>query len=169
MALYGTYRATAFTQHADHLSGAENGLICIVSSLPLGSDATNALTKSFEALGYGPDPCTFLTLQSRTSSHVGMEGEPGQAPKDSLTAKDLFSVVEALDPVIVVSCDQQATNLLSTAYRQALPPFGSAKIFGRFGCFLPGISTMLATDKGKQQVWAHLKALPVRTSPPMSK
>ena len=138
MALYGTYRAAAFTQHADHLSGAENGLICIVSSLPLGSDATNALTKSFEALGYGPDPCTFLTLQSRTSSHVGMEGEPGQAPKDSLTAKDLFSVVEALDPVIVVSCDQQAgpprSSVASAAsFRESLPCWQQTRVSSRYG------------------------------------
>lgn len=169
MALYGTYRAAAFKQHPDHLSGAPNGLICALSSLPLGPDATNALTKSFETLGYGPDPCTFVTLQSRASSHVGMEGEAGLPPKDTLNPQDLFSLLEAVDPVILVSCDQQATSLLSSAYRIALPPFGSAKIFGRFGCFLPGLSTMLATDKGKQQVWAHLKALPARTSPPMKR
>lgn len=161
MSLYGYYREQAEQEFSTHLDGNKEFLICAVSASPLPAHAKDALTKSFEAFGYGPSPVSFLTLQAANSPHVGMVPDEG-APADSLDAKTLFRVIEAVDPVFLIACDSSSSTALKEAYRCSFPPLTLCKIFGRFACSFPNLANTLETDKGKQQVWALLKAFPRR-------
>ncbi|MEG1197276.1 MAG: hypothetical protein RSD38_02720, partial [Raoultibacter sp.] len=55
----------AWESFAAHLSGAREGLICVVSNHPLDAPARTALESSFAALGWGAQAGVFLTLHAQ--------------------------------------------------------------------------------------------------------
>ena len=143
--LYGQDRANAWESQQQRLSGNANSLICVISSTPLAPLTQQALEKSFQALGHGPNPCTYLTLQDQSS--------------DSLGEKELFSLVEALDPIILVIADAAAIEACQKAWRSQVPPHAQFKLFGRKARAFANLDAWVADEKGKQRVWSLLKSL----------
>lgn len=139
--LYGRYRDIVWEQRASKLSGNPHALICVISSQALPETTSAALTKSFAAIGYGEEPCTYLTLS------------------DDIDDKQLFSIVEGLDPIIVVIADSNAIELCQKAWRQPIPVHAQAKAFGRKARAFSDLNAWVADDKNKQRVWGLLKSL----------
>lgn len=69
-------------------------------------------------------------------------------------------MVEALDPLCVVSTDHAATEELARSYRVALPVDGMGRLWGRPCACLEDFPAQLATPAGKRKAWRVLKELP---------
>lgn len=139
--LYGRDRDAIWEQHNSRLSGNRNSLICVISSEALSQAATTALDKSFSAIGYGEEPCTYLTLDT------------------SVDDKALFSIVEGIDPIIVVIADGASIEACQKAWRQPIPVHTQTKVFGRRARAFANLDSWVADDKNKQRVWGLLKTL----------
>lgn len=66
--IYEYSLATTWERFADRLSGSYGALFCVVSERPLPPQAQQALASSAKALGYGTEPCTFVTLCAGTAA-----------------------------------------------------------------------------------------------------
>lgn len=138
----------------DYIEGSVSGEGCIVlvlSTSPLGDVSRNALAKSFTALGFGNDVCTYATVLPACSNAEG-----GDIPLDS---QALFLLVEGLDPLRVVAADDRARDELASAYRMVLQPNTTARIFGRPAAIFSSLDTLLETDEGKHKAWSLFKTL----------
>ncbi len=141
------YRYTlerAWEKYASCLGGQKASVVCVVSRRALGEEASRALQSSFARLGYGLAPCTFLSLDN----------------KPPLGENELFELVEALDPLVVVVTDRSSTDLLAQSFRQDIPTGRLCRVFGRDFAAFDSFESMLGDNAEKQQAWALLKSLP---------
>lgn len=163
--IYEYSLATTWERFADRLSGSYGALFCVVSERPLPPQAQQALASSAKALGYGTEPCTFVTLCAGTAApDAGMAGQP-EAPDTgvdsrALDADSLLRLIEGLDPNVIVAADAAAARALGTAYRAEVPPSGIARLLGRSTVAFRSFPDMLGSQDGKQKAWALLKRLP---------
>ena len=128
-----------------------NYLFAVVSSEPLGDAARTALASSAEALGYGKAGCFFIHT-------IG-------ADRRTLEPKEVFELIEGIDPLALVVADKNAALTLSHAYRTAegprvLDPLKVQAILGRDSVVFDSFEGMLTTLDAKQRAWALLKKLP---------
>lgn len=140
---YSYNRAQAWQLYADMLAGCSNGYILVVSETSVSSDAKVALQKSFDALGYGSDACTYLV-----------------ATHDMLSDHDLMAAVESVDPAILIAADRASADFLASAYRCSVPSMTQLRVFGRRALAFDSLDALMATDDGHQKIWAALKTLP---------
>jgi hypothetical protein len=145
--MYAQVAAGIWDLFGEHLSGSCDTLICVTSFTPLGNTAQNALNSSFERLGYGQNACTFLVITKDS---------------ETLGAKELFCVVEGLDPLIHLVADVKARSALEEAFQQAIPPMLPCRVLGLETRAFQSFEDMLQTDKGKQAAWTFLKSVPRR-------
>ena len=138
--IYAYAREQVMAQHAKRIEGSSEGLALVVFSEPLSDAARNALDKSFAAIGYDSDACTFADI-------------------GGLSADDVFDVVEGIDPLVLVATDAGAAKLYSQAVRQDFPPMRTVRVFGREARAFPKLNDMLETERDKQSVWHLLKSL----------
>ena len=136
---YAAGRALALERYAAHMEGAVEGLFCAVFSGALDESAREALAATAASLGY--EGVTF----------VNAEG---------LAAKQLFELMEGLDPVALVSCDSAATLALTEAYRTLIAPGAPARVFGRDTRAFDNLAALMTTPESKQIAWSQLKTLP---------
>ncbi|MCL2825780.1 MAG: hypothetical protein FWD72_00055 [Eggerthellaceae bacterium] len=159
----------------DYLNGARESLLCIVSTPPLSDRAKSALQSSFAQLGYGAFPCTFFTLQGNAAagaaSAAAAPADVGASPATSpssplphLSEKEVFAVIEGLDPLLLVITDAAAIRTCSQAYHQEVPPDQRSRVLGREVRAFSSFDGMLDDPKGKQEAWALLKSLPKRNA-----
>ena len=140
----------------DYLDDASDGRACItltLSSRGIDETARNAIEKSFAALGYGDDVCTYATLSPR-------EGE--RATGEHLDAQAVFLLVEGLDPLCVIAADEEATRMLGEAYRTTYELNSAIRVFGRPSVAFQDLSMLLETPEGKQKAWHLIKSIPKR-------
>lgn len=145
--IYAAARKQVRNEFAAYLSGADRGLFATVCSLALSAEARNALVKSAEALGYGPDGVTFITFDAK-------------APAPAVNAEALFRLIEGLDPVCLVCTDTASARLVGEAYRQDVPFMQPVHVFGRETRAFADLGALMDTPARKQQAWAQLKTLP---------
>jgi len=157
---YSVSRQHILEKYAQIISGSSTGLFVALTSEPLSDAAKNALTKTAESFNYGADPVTYVDVS-------GLEKFDNRGPKNrdetnkaASTNDQLFEIVEGLDPVCLVTCDDKATHLLTEAYRTQIMPMEPARVFGRSAAPLNNIDTMLETQKGKAHLWKVLRTLP---------
>lgn len=74
-------------------------------------------------------------------------------------AKNLFAVIEALDPLMLVVADVAAAELLSAAHREPLRVGSHGFVFGRPYTAFSSFQRDLADPRMKQRDWALLKAM----------
>ncbi len=121
------------------LDGNPEGLILIVSHQALSSSAQQACQASFSRLGWGEAPCIWCTW----SQH-----NPAQ----------LFSLIEGLDPCILIATDESLASELSQAYRSELETQAPCRVFGRPCVVLSNIEALLATPESKALLWRCFQA-----------
>jgi len=151
----------------DYLDGEYQSLVCVVSTAALGETATAALQSTFARLGYGRAACTFFVLQGRTSSQTAIPKASSEQPAENtpdnvlaLAEEEFYTVLEGIDPLIVVIADESARNVCAKAYRQEIPAKQRCRILGREVRAFDSFEKMLANEKGKIEAWALLKTLP---------
>ena len=140
---YSYQRARAWQEHPALLSGCPNAYVLVVSASPLNDPTRTALQKSFSALGYGADPCTYLV-----------------ATTDQLSSDDAFALIEALDPGVLIAADRASQALIEAGYRCAFPLMAKTQVFGRPARAFDRLESLMETNEGHQQIWAALKSLP---------
>lgn len=141
---YAASRRQVLAQFAERITGSRAGLFCVLCHPTLSAEAREALAKTAESLGYGPDGATFVAL---------LDQEP-------LAPGDLFTLVEGLDPLCVVCADSGCGRALERAYRASAPVMTAAHVGGRPVRVFPDFSSMMVNPALKQQAWAQLKTLP---------
>jgi len=144
-ALEGTWEV-----FGDYLKGAWEGLLCVVSAVPLSQRATEALQSSFAQLGYGKAACTFLALRGNSPA----EGMP------ALGEREAYAAIEGLDPLLLAITDKEACEACSKAYRQAIPLDQRSRVLGREVRAFSSFEALLDSPQGKQAAWGLLKSLP---------
>ena len=146
--MYEVSLTEAWDRYGARLDGAFECPALVVSSTILPDQAKNALSSSSEALGYGKAACTF----------IGAIAEPAAA--DSLTDADLFSVIEGLDPLVLIIADEEAASACSRAYRNDVVVPDKGRLLGRDVVGFKNFAAMLETPQDKQRAWGLLKRLP---------
>lgn len=147
----------AWERYADRLAGLLSGPVCVVSNEVLPEKATEALEASANALEYGRGSITYVTLQARSATADG--------PQAPLSGKQLFGIIEAVDPLVLIATDSQAMAALSHAYRAEFSPNAPARLFGRTAVGFVDFARMLNEPADKQKAWAHLKRLGHKPKP----
>ncbi len=130
--------------YSDYVSENGSMLVCVVSAQALSAGARNATESSMTALGYGKGQ-TFVVL---TVDDV------------ALSSQDLFSLIEGVDPLVVIATDAPAAAALSHAYRADVAPGCACRLFGRDAIAFRDLESMLATPEDKQRAWALFKKIP---------
>lgn len=139
----------------DYVDGDANRSALALSYRPLGGPARDAIAKSLEAFGHGPDSCSYVSVFPQDESVEG-----GDIPLDG---RALFMLVEGLDPLQVVCADARAAALLGQAYRTEFALDAPARVFGRPGVVFADLEALMESDAGKQKAWKLLKSLPKRS------
>lgn len=152
--IYGAGAASIFELFGDYVCGDAGRAALVLSSRPLGEAATIALDKSLAAFGYGPDAFSTATMMPTDSTEEG-----GDIPLDP---QALFLLVEGLDPLILICADENATSLVSQAYRTAFRPDTAERAFGRPAVMFENLDALMESEAGKQKAWKLLKSLPRR-------
>lgn len=174
---------------APYLAGDPSGLALAISDTPLDEPTRTAVVKSAAAFGYGKDACTFVTLnptvnpaQSKpetvaaSNSQGGLGADTpqkaeaeGGADASATDADDvprlsdpqaLFLLIEGLDPLFLVVCDDAAAHQLEAAYGAELARDAANRLFGRDAVVFRNLSALMGTPRDKQRAWALLKSLP---------
>lgn len=138
--IYSANREEAFARFGERLAGSEAGLVLIAFTQELAPEAREALDKSFAALGFGREACTYAKLEG-------------------LEPQDVFALVEGIDPLCLVAADAQAATLCSQAVRQDFPLKRALRLFGREARGFASINDMMAKPEDKQLLWHLLKSL----------
>lgn len=138
--IYGYGRVRAFEQQADRLEGNRDGIALAIFTEAPTDTAKNALEKSFAAIGFEAGACTYANI-------------------DDLMPDAIFALVEGIDPLVLVACDEKAAGLYSQAVRQAFPPMQRMRVFGREARAFPHLNAMLEQEADRQAVWHLLKTM----------
>lgn len=143
---YSYQRAYTFSHYPRALSGCGNGFILALSTRPLSDACTDALRKSFRARGYGENAVTY-----------------GVATDNLQKAPQLFQLIEAVDPGILVLADHESINLVQQAYQHTTPIGPVDTVAGRPVIAFSDMEQLMQNQAGKQQIWVAIKSLPVLT------
>lgn len=135
----------ARTKWAAHVDGAGDAAVCVVSGAVADEAVQTALAAAFERLGYGRDVCTWVALDA------------GEAA--ALSMADAYTLLESLDPLVLVAADAAAMRALAQIYRTALTPGKVTRLLGRDTLAFADFAGMLATPAGKRDAWNTLKQL----------
>lgn len=83
-------------------------------------------------------------------------GTDTMQPKDG----DLFTLVEAICPLCVVSLDRDAATALSHDFNTPLPLEARTLLMGHACICFQDFDSLLSSEEGKHKAWALLKTLP---------
>lgn len=146
---YERIRHAHLFQFADHIeksssTGSEDALFCAISTFPLSDSAQAALHASAPRLGYSNRQLCFIVLSN--ASHT-------------LEPQELFTMLEAIDPLCVVLTDHESVKTASAGYNTPLTLEAREFLLGRSCCCFESFEDLLSTSEGKQKAWACLKTL----------
>ena len=130
---------------SDFIQGTSGGYALYLSQSHPTDAAFTAVDNSLAALGYGKGACCFAAI-----SVDGINLDPDA----------VRTLIEGLDPVILIAADAQANAVLSQAYRASITANAPLRLMGRSGVTFENFEQMISTPDGKQRAWALLKTLP---------
>ena len=137
---------------ADYVEGNPDAGALALSTKPLPPAALNALEKSLAAFGYGNDALAYATLLPHETDAEGANA--------ALDPQAEFLLIEGLDPICLIACDERAIASLEATYRTTCKRDAAQHIFGRPCGVCEDLPALLTTDQGKQRAWSLLKTLP---------
>lgn len=142
--LYEAPRSLACSTYSEYLSGGQTAALCVISTHTLTPQATEALVKSFASKGYSQSDITWI------------------CHNETLSAPDALTLIEALDPLAIVSTDHASSELLAQAYRARITLDSINSILVRPVVCFSHFERMLTRTNTKQIAWNLLKQLPSR-------
>lgn len=148
--------------------GSEDALAAPGEAVPCANDvgvAGTVATEVVEAADITPTGLGFgATLRSESGigggQSFGTTGIDGQTPEMLLDPVAIFSLVEGLDPLVVVALDATAASLLGATYKQDILLERAGQLFGRPLVAFSDFASHLANPDAKQRAWRLLKTLP---------
>ena len=170
-----------------NLEGARSGLFLAAYTKPPSEAVLQAMRATAKSLGYGEPGATFASLRIEPAAQItealeaaeassadlslaSSEGEvsaisatlqaDSQAPEMLLDPIAIFSLVEGLDPLVIVALDASAASLLSATYKQDILLERAGQLFGRPLVAFADFATHLENPDAKQRAWRLLKTLP---------
>lgn len=138
--IYAANREAVFDRFSQLISGNHAGLVLVVFTQPLLPECQDALRKSFAALDYGRDACTYANIKD-------------------LDPQEVFALVEGIDPLNLIAADTDAALLCSQAVRQDFPLMKPLRLFGRQARAFASINDLLGTEQDRQMLWHLIKSL----------
>lgn len=171
--VFETPRLAVWNAHSNHLNGSTNGAFIVVSSNELNEQAKQALINSARTLGYGMKGVTFFTLSPISSikhpetpydSINQPDTERFEKIANHLSNREIFRVIESLDPLCIVIADHKAIETTARAFSARLEIEVPTTLLGHNCCCFEDFERMLTQEKTKQRAWALLKTLPKLTS-----
>ena len=145
--MYKVNAESTLAVYGSFVEGTGDEVVVLLSARQLSPIARSALEKSLSALGYGNRCCACVTLAAD-----GADMRIG--------ANDLLSIVEGLDPLVIVAADSDAAAELGRAYHLEVAPDSSNRLMGRTVIAFRSFEDQLATPDAKQRAWALLKKIP---------
>lgn len=147
-------------------AGSVNAAALVVSSCKPSSAAKDALTASFHALGYSSPSigwvrCAAAAAPTATPASPGDETQTEPADRPAQTDNDdLFTLIEAICPLCIISLDKQAATALSHDFNTPLPLEARTLLMGHACLCFQDFDSLLSSDEGKHKAWSLLKQLP---------
>lgn len=138
--IYAQARRSVVAKHEGRLTGNPEGLVLIVFTETLEDAAQNALVKSFDAIGLSAQSCLYAQVEG-------------------LSPQELFELLEGIDPLALIACDEQAALVCAQAARQPFPLMRKVRLFGREARAFTRLNGMFALESDRQTVWRLLKSL----------
>lgn len=132
-------------EYAAHLEGNKFGAVGVISHAALDEPARAAIAKSCESFGYGPDACVFVTICAEAD--------------DCLSATQILSVIEGIDPARLIIADQAALDLCAQGYHRPLKPNEFFTLLQRPTVAFKSFSAAIEKEASKQRAWKLLKRL----------
>lgn len=145
--LYNTATQEVFDLFADYIEGAFDRPYLVIASNALSDQATNAIERSLNALGYHAPAYSVVQL------------DPENAPC-ALDESALLMLIEGIDPLRVICADAAALQVLSRAYRTEFTANTIERLWGRTAAFFDDLDGLIRTENGKRTAWELFKALP---------
>lgn len=150
------FRLTSLAAFSSYTAGdpfAEALIVCgrshAESSPLLEAPAVVALGKALAAMGYREDALFVIDLDNGTVSAGELEHR----------IATLRSLVELIDPVVIVAADAVASDALRSAYGIEAGRFGALRTMGRSAVLFEDFAAALDDDQAKQAAWRELKQL----------
>ncbi len=141
--IYEVNARSVLDAYAGYVEGDPEDLLLVLASTAVSNETQSALTRTAERLGYG-----------NAVAWLNIAGD--DMP---LGARELFTVVEGLDPLALVALDDHSVALLAEAYRCPVATDSLNRVFGRPLVAFSHFATLLESDERKQRAWALLKHL----------
>jgi hypothetical protein len=138
-----TFNADAMLQnYQEHIDASANICTLVISIGKVGEYARNAIERSAASLDFG---------------EIGWACIGGSEEQSQLTARDIWLLVEGLDPLRVVVCDKVATELFASAFKTKATHDSFCRIMCRNVVCFDDLDKLVQTDK--QKVWALFKQI----------
>ena len=116
----------------------------LATGLALGGQDGEAARKALSALGWSAEPFAVCT-------------RPGDM---TLAAASLVSLIEAVDPDLIVAVDRIASIDVATALGIEQLEFGTVlRVAGRSVLAIDGLEASLSDEDRKRRVWSQLKGI----------
>ncbi len=134
-------------------------VLCGDGSNPLGGN-----DPADEAAGPdAPEPAPSETAPGATEqarpANAASQPEPTTGPAQPKDG-DLFTLIEAIGPLCVVSLDKQAATALSHDFNAPLPLETRTLLMGHACLCFQDFDSLLSSDESKHKAWGLLKQLP---------
>lgn len=146
---YERTRLQALEPYAVFVDNPQPGALVVVGSSPENlahPTLRTALAASAERFGY--------TLSD--IAWISRETQKGNAPTQ-LEDKALLHIIEALDPIALIICDEDSAHACARAYRTHLDLDSATTLLIRPCACFTNLVFLLDTPAGKQRAWHILK------------
>lgn len=147
--MYEVNATDVLEAYGEFIEGTPRAIALVLSARPLSPRAASALRASFAAFGYDDAAIGWVTLENTDPAFKGAV----------LGVPEILSVVEGLDPLIMVATDQLSVETLSHAYHVEIPLDAASRLLGRPIAAFRDFDAMLESEKTKQAAWSSLKQL----------
>lgn len=131
----------------DHVIGDPNSTVLVISTNDVNDLVEKAIDNSVRRLGLEDGPSTWVKLAGNGKDASEIDPE------------DLLTIIEGMDPVVLIALDAKSSDALSRTYRQELKLDDMNSIRGRRSAIFKDFPKMLEDDSQKQIAWAVLKRL----------
>ena len=141
--------------YADFVNGSPSSVLAVVAEHRLPPDAVSALKASAERLGYGRDGIAWISLRPSVAQ---------DAESMKLGEKDLYTIIEGIDPIGIIATDDSAARMIGLAYGVECRPNSVQDVNARCTVALGDFALMLKDPDSKQKAWRLMKHLQLRRS-----
>lgn len=153
---YERMRLQALEPHAAFIDSPQPGAIAVVGSSVetlANPSLRTALTASVERFDYTLADISWISRET-TSVQASTQGDNSAGALDD---KALLTVIEALDPIALIICDEESARACAHAYRTSINLDCATTLLIRPCACFTNLVFLLDTQSGKQRAWHILK------------